>query len=53
VTVRREFDGELAFGVREVEVRDRLADGEEAVNVRNAGEEFERDVPGGRALLWD
>ena len=28
-------------------------DGEEAVNVARAGEEFEGDVPGGRARAWD
>src|SRR5204862_4981681 len=37
----------------EVEVCDRFARGEEAVYVVRAGEEFERNVPGGRALRGD
>ena len=35
------LDGEFAFGVRQIEVRDRFGDGEEAMHVVRAGEEFE------------
>src|ERR1041384_4335582 len=52
-TVGAHFDGELAFGVCEVEVCDRFARGEEEVYVARVGEEFEGDVPGGRALFGD
>jgi hypothetical protein len=39
--------------VGEVEMCDRLGDGEEAVYVVRAGEEFLCDAPGGRACFGD
>ena len=51
--VARKFYCQFAFGVREVQVRDRFGDGEKAVYVIRAGKKLLCHVPRGRAAFRD